>query len=86
MDPSKSDVGLFSIDESLYSSQLAAVREFKESISPELRARIAVDDARELRAHRRARTFAYLLFIAPLLAGLAQVALSWFLPALLTGR
>lgn len=62
---------LFASDDDLRNEQRRAVANRKDQVSPAEARREAIEDARELRAHARARQFAYLLFVAPVLMAIA---------------
>jgi hypothetical protein len=56
-----------------------------EAIPAETARREAIDDARELRAHARAREFAYLLFVFPVLVAIASALVSFVMSLILKG-
>lgn len=76
---------LFSSNEAVQNEQQRVLRLKKgETLSPEAR-RERIDDARELRAHARAREFAYLLFVFPVLVALATAIATFVMSRVLKG-
>lgn len=74
-----SDVSLFTSDEALRAEIRASNKDRVDRLSDPDRARVQIEDDRELRMHRRMRQFAFWLFILPALIGLFTSGGSWLI-------
>lgn len=77
---------LFSSDDDLRQAQRAARAAKGATLTAEELRREAFDDAREIREHTRWRQFAFLLFVAPVIASILTGIVFWTVVNVVIGR